>query len=155
LPATATPTTNSAAGISDRPTAIQDESRRKPALLLFLQQKYKQEAPLYGCGRGTGAQRLRRSIFPPNKDTSLSVIYECRRVVGEIAGPSRHTPPFSGTRVPPVLSGQDQVFLTPSFDNSQRIATTDLARLHRNYGVVVARAAAVHSSGIPALRRPI
>jgi hypothetical protein len=37
---------------------------------------------------------------------------------------------------------------------SQYIATNDLAKLHRNYGVVVARTAAVHSSGIPALRRP-
>jgi hypothetical protein len=36
----------------------------------------------------------------------------------------------------------------------ERIAATDLARLHRNYGAVVARSAAVHSSGMPALRRP-
>jgi hypothetical protein len=36
---------------------------------------------------------------------------------------------------------------------SQRIATSDLVRLHRNYGAVVAHAAD-HSSGTPTLRRP-
>jgi hypothetical protein len=39
-------------------------------------------------------RRPRRSVFPPKKDASISVIYKCRRVGGEIAGPSRQTPPF-------------------------------------------------------------
>jgi len=47
--------------------------------------------------RGTGVRWPHRSVFPPNKDTSISFIYECRRVSGEIAGPSRQMPPFPDT----------------------------------------------------------
>jgi hypothetical protein len=53
---------------------------------------------------------MRRLMFPPNKGNSISVTYEYRWVGGEIAGPSRQTPLFPGTPVPPVLSGPDQVF---------------------------------------------
>ena len=63
--------------------------------------------------RGTGVRWPHRSVFPPNKDTSISFIYECRRVSGEIVGPSRQIPPFPDTPVLPVLSGRDQVFSTP------------------------------------------
>ncbi len=83
-------------------------------------------------------RRPRRSAFPPNKDTSISVIYKCRGVGGEIGGPSSANATPCRTPVPPVLSGRDQVFLAPSVDDfaAYRVygSRKNTPKLWRSYG---------------------